>query len=486
MKKQLPLALSTLILSSVTALSLFGCGGTANDPKTLNVIVLNAGYGDQWIKNIQADWESANPDYKINLTASYEAKSLIQKHIASKNNNDDLYISVGADWKSYAAQGYFAELDDFINEESEGKTIKTRVNSEYQKSLSFTGKDGNNHTYRLPWIAGIGGIYYNAQMFADNGWDAWLKATYPTNTTGEPETYDQLIALMGKINSDKVPVDNDLTATVKPFVYTGQNTDYFDYAVYTWWSQLAGTESIETFLKYEDPTVYDASVKGSAYSYLKEATGLWDGIFNNPNNYVEGSSSKSNHQAQQNFLNGYSAMMFDGEWLYNEMLKYTSSGTLPDSFKLKIMKTPTAPNASYPNASYIVGEDQFMAIPESSTKKDLAKSFLKSVISEKGCRTFLNDGHGMMAYDFDATGIHEDNTFISSVVSYKKNTTSTFTNFSSNLMYLSNIIDVWGTSAMRPFQGMLSNTATLDSSFETIASETTRQWDTWKKQAGIK
>jgi len=455
------------------AVSLSGCGTTTNDPSTLNVICLNAGYGSTWIKSLASTWEAANPNYKINLNASYDAPTLIQQHLASKNNTDDLYISVGASWKSYAAQDKFLSLDDLLSDTVDGKTVKERVNPEYQQSLAYQGSDGTKHAYRLPWTAGVGGIYYNAKMFADNGWKV-------------PTTYDELTTLISTIKTANLPVDGDLTATVKPFVYTGKNTDYFDYAVFTWWSQLTGIDSIETFLKYTDATVYDHTVSGSAYAALETATNLWYNIFKDSGNYVEGSGDKSNHQAQQNFLNGYSAMMFDGEWLYNEMLGYTTAGKLPDSFSLKIMPTPTAPNAKYSGTSYIVGEDQFIAIPSSSSKADLAKSFIKTIISDAGCDTFLKEAHGMMAYTFDPSKAGSDDVFVNSLIDYQKGITSTFTNYSTSLLYLSDIIDIWGTSAMRPFAGLLTDgSKSVSSSFDTIKSETARNWDAWKRQAGL-
>lgn len=483
-------ALGTISLSSC---GLFGGGsGQLTDSSgnpilgQLNVIALDSGYGSEWINNAVAKWEEENPGYKVNLTASKDAKALINKHMASSKNNDDLYISVGTDWRSYAAQGKFLQIDDLLEEEVDGLKIKDKVNDEYKESIYYTNTKGETHSYRLPWTSGIGGIYYNAKMFKDNGWDTWLKETYEGNTTGEPETYEQLLGLIEKIKQDNIGVEGDLSATVKPFVYTGQNTDYFDYAVFTWWGQIAGEDKINEFLKYENYTNYDASIKDSAYAALKEATILWDNIFKDSTNYVEGSASKSNHQAQQNFLNGYCAMMFNGEWVYNEMLRYTNDHKLPDSFDLKIMKTPTAPNAVAPNISYVVGEDQYIAIPATSKNADLAKSFIKVLVSDWNCENFMDTANGLMAFKWDTKSYEPKNSFTQSLINYKNSTDVTFTSFSSNLMYLSNIIDVWATGAMRPFLGILTNTTTVDIAFETIAQETKRNWDTWKKQAGVK
>lgn len=38
-------------------------------------------------------------------------------------------------------------------------------------------------------------------------------------------------------------------------------------------------------------------------------------------------------------------MMFNGDWLYNEALNYTNSGTFDSTFELGIMKTPVLEEA---------------------------------------------------------------------------------------------------------------------------------------------
>ena len=203
-------------------------------------------------------------------------------------------------------------------------------------------------------------------------------------------------------------------------------------------------------------------------------------------NYVVGSANKTNHQAQQDFLNGYAAMMFNSDWLYNEMLGYSDNGQLPASFDLRLMPTPTAPNALYPNTSYIVGEDQYIAIPKTSTKAELAKSFIKLMISDYGCETFLKNSNALLAYDWDSSSYQTTSNYVSSLLSYKNSLTSTFTNFSSNVMYLSGIVDIWGKSAYRPFEGIVNTGAyTVDTAFIRIAEEVKRNWSTWRTEAGL-
>ena len=460
--------ITSVLLMGVAAFSfaaLSACSPT-NDDNVLNIVCLNKGYGRGWIDEIKAKWEEQNPGYTVNLTAEADAPNIIDSHLASKRNTDDLYISVGSKWRTYAASGKFLELDSFLEEEVDGKKVKEKVSSEYRNSIYY-----NNHSYRLPWTSGIGGIYYNHAMFEEYGWQV-------------PTTYEELATLVETINTARKPVAGSKTDLIKPFVYTGQNTDYFDYAVFTWWGQLAGQEAINEFLKYEDPNNFDSSTNPT-YAKLKEATTLWNNLMQS-GNYVVGSANKTNHQAQQDFLNGYAAMMFNSDWLYNEMLGYSDNGQLPASFDLRLMPTPTAPNALYPNTSYIVGEDQYIAIPKTSTKAELAKSFIKLMISDYGCETFLKNSNALLAYDWDSSSYQTTSNYVSSLLSYKNSLTSTFTNFSSNVMYLSGIVDIWGKSAYRPFEGIVNTGAyTVDTAFIRIAEEVKRNWSTWRTEAGL-
>lgn len=468
------LKLSVLFASSVLLSgTLSSCNKTTNDLSTLNIVCLNKGYGDTWIKNLVKEWEKQNPDYKVHLEATSSASTIIQRNINSKNNTDDLYISVGNDWKTYAASGKFLSLDDLIEEEVDGVKIKNKVNAEYQQSIYYTDANDETHVYRLPWTSGVGGIYYNAKMFSDNGW------TVPT-------TYNELITLIDTIKTANIPVEGSETDTVKPFVYTGQNTDYFDYAVFTWWTQLAGKDAIQDFLTYSDASVFDYTNNSKAYSKLYEATKLWNDIFKDRTNYVEGSAGKTNHQAQQNFLNGYAAMMFNSDWLYNEMIGYMDDKTLPASFDLKIMKTPVAPNAVEPNASYIVGEDQYIAIPKTTKKADLAKSFIKLLVSDYSMQNFLDNAYGLMAYSWDTSSYNSSNTYINSLLDYRTSLNTTYTNYSSSPLYLSGLVDIWSTSAARPFKGLLDGTiSSLDAAFEAIKRNASDNWSTWLRQVGL-
>ncbi|MFQ9738663.1 MAG: hypothetical protein ACLR06_13745 [Christensenellaceae bacterium] len=100
MKKLIALA-SCMVLGASACASLAGCGGKGSD--YLEVVVLSAGYGDEWIEDIRAKFEEET-GIKVHLTAEYDVRPIISSHMASKKNDDDLYIATDTAWKTYAAQ----------------------------------------------------------------------------------------------------------------------------------------------------------------------------------------------------------------------------------------------------------------------------------------------------------------------------------------------------------------------------------------------
>ena len=461
----------SLLLLAVSALGMGGITGCAkkqkNDEHVLNIICLNKGYGREWIDTLVAEWEEANPGYKVNLTAESSADDLINKHLYSKDNIDDLYIGNSKAWKTYALKGKLLSLDDLLQEEVDGVKVVDKINDEYDLSVGYAG-----HAYRLPWTSGVPGIYYNAAMFEENGW------TVPT-------TFEELKTLCATIKAANVGVGSGgkQTTTVKPFVFTGENMDYFDYLTFTWWGQIAGQQGVKDYLKYESAANWSSSSAG--FNALIQALGMWWEIFGDQSNYVADSKKWSNHLAQQSFYNGYGAMMINCDWLYNETLKYTDNGQFREGFKLKIMDTPKANASASNDISYIVGEDQYFAIPATTIKADLAKSFLKLMISDHGIKVFAEKAHGTLAYKA-STAITTDDAYTNSLFSYLDHAPKRFTNWSNSPLFLNNVIDVWTENSLAPYARIFNSTNSdpVAQYRNDISSNASSSWSKWQQLAG--
>ncbi len=442
---------STLLIGAISALT--SCGGETNNPDELRIVLYNAGWGDEWIKDVISSWEEKNPGKTVNLTSLYDVNTLINRRLASSDNTDDLYITTYNGWRNFAAQGKFAPLDDLLTETVDGFTVLDKIDPAFKDHLYFTNQDSEKHVYRLPWTSGMGGIYYNKTMFEENHWEV-------------PTTTEELTALIAQIKEDRVSVEGDDTQSVVPFAYTGQNTDYFDYAVLTWWMQLAGSDAIKDFFNYSNAENFNTENTEGIYDELKTAVTYWWSLFSDQSNYLSGSIGYSNHDAQRAFFNGQCAMIFTGDWCYNEISQY---GT-PKNFELSFMKTPTITGAKETDIAYAVGSDQYIAIPASSTEKDLAYTFIKEMISNEFLSNFTNKAHGFLAFNnSDSSSIDTSNSYIKEYLDVRNATTNRISDESNALIYLNqDIQNIWVTSASRPFLGLLQGGTNIDDAFDAI------------------
>ena len=58
----------------------------------------------------------------------------------------------------------------------------------------------------------------------------------------------------------------------------------------------------------------------------------------------------------------------------------------------------------------------YIAIPKTSTKAELAKSFIKLMISDYGCETFLKNSNALLAYDWDSSSYQTSSNYVSSLL----------------------------------------------------------------------
>lgn len=123
------------------------------------------------------------------------------------------------------------------------------------------------------------------------------------------------------------------------------------------------------------------------------------------------------------------------------------------------------------------------AIPATSTMADEAKEFIKYIVSDDGIETFFEKAHSLLAYDSTAPLTTSD-TVLSKVLSVREKSTS-FTDYSDSLLYLANQVNIWGTSAWRPFMNVLNGTSTVATAFTTIASSAESNWPTWLANVGL-
>lgn len=214
------------------------------------VYTYNAGFKDEWLWQLEADFEEANKD-----TVYEEGKKGVQIHHDGamdsyssdqiKNSNYDVFFMEGGDYYSWRQSGALEDLTGIVTEKSkyDNKTIRSKMN---EKQISYFGGVTENGAeekyYAVPHYKGAMGLIYNVELFdeyglyiSDSEKTSLIGKSNPNKSKGPdgktgtengvdysmddglPATYDEFFYLCGQM----------LKRGVTPFALPGKFADYY-------------------------------------------------------------------------------------------------------------------------------------------------------------------------------------------------------------------------------------------------------------------
>lgn len=302
-----------LIIGCMSLGLLAGCGannvsnksGGENSGTDVEISYWNAGLGDEFLKKMIAEFKKVKPEYNVFYTATASVAS-VKASLGQKDYDTvDLYASA----KIYDST-WMEPLDDVLNSSVDGNNLTMR--EKFSPSYLKLEKANDGKYYNLTYGGGILGIVYNKKLFEKAG----IKQL--------PRTVNELAAVCDKLyGSGITPIAHFKGGGYWRFIsdlweaqYEG--VDYYYNNFYSCKDEKGVSPSKEVFTK-----------KDGRYQAIKAFE-----KFITPNYVLAGSNSNDHITMQTLFLNGKSAMMVSGSWLYNEM---KSSGDTQD---FEMMKTP--------------------------------------------------------------------------------------------------------------------------------------------------
>ena len=427
MKKVFTFILAALIAVSTGAL--VGCKPKiANDENTLEIYFLNAGYGDQFIKDLASAFEAKNEGVTVECWGDDldQTAALLQ---SGTTNTVDLFV-VGGNMNSYAIRGenvhpdydvILENIDEVMETEENGVKLKDKfINDAIPKQI-----DG--HYYSFSWAVGATGLIYNKSKFDI------LAQSNPAIAV--PNTTDDLVQLCEEIKK----------AGEIPFVFS-VSTNYWEYMTRIWYMQYEGAKNVENFFLGIDNGAYSRDIflqQGRLESLEALNALINDDLGNNHKNV----NLMNFAQSQAQLIAGNGLMMVNGDWLENEMRNVADEDQ--NKFEFRMMKPPVvsalsaklsyweeagtfaeasetmsaAKRAEYNeklsaiidyvdgtvaekpafatdddieivrnarNVGYTIGGNHTVGIPVYATAKELAKEFLKFMLSDEGYRIYFD------------------------------------------------------------------------------------------------
>lgn len=244
------------------------------------------------------------------------------------------------------------------------------------KFINLDAWSVDGKVYGLPMSASAEGVFYNKEYFASKGFEV-------------PKTYDELLTLMDKIKADgKIPFSSASKSAWVPLMLTNQI-----------WSRLAGPEVTAKFstgeAKWTDPAVTEAFKIHQDWvnkGYFKKGElGL---------EYVDYNTQ---------FINGDSAMMFDGSWAAS--LFQEGGAGISLAGKIGFFNFPPMPGGVGDQTSIMQDMNNGYAfsaeVAKNPQKLAAVKSFIKNFYTEDMQMRFLVERGSLPCMKLDEAKVKE-------------------------------------------------------------------------------
>ena len=359
MKKAIALGLSSALILTLFA----GCkapedagSGSGSKKTTLKVAALESAYGADMWKQIKAAFEAENEGVTVELTIDKNLEDVISPDMKAGNYPDVIHLATGrplALTETMTKDNALRDLSAILEMTVPGENVKVKdkiLPGFLDTSLTKPYSDGK--TYLMPMFYGPCGLFYNAGLFQQKGWEV-------------PKTWDEMWELGEKAKAEGIAL------------FTYPTTGYFDAFFYGLMYSIGG----DAF--FQKATHYAEGVWDSA-----EATQLFD-IVSKLASYTEkttvaNANNESYLKNQQLILDNKALFMPNGTWVVGEMVDVPRA----DGFAWGFAPIPAVKSGG-DLYSYTFFEQIWS--PKEAKNPELADKFIAFLYSDKAADIFRSN-----------------------------------------------------------------------------------------------
>jgi len=371
MKKVLGLV---LMMSMVFALA--ACGGASNDAggstatgsgttdttnaaetKTLKFAAIETAYGADVWKEVAAAFEKKVPNVKVELTIDKNIEDVIGPGMKSGDFPDVIHLAVGQAkglTETFVKDNNMTELTDVLSMTVPGEsvTVQDKLVPGFTDT-TITNPYNDGKTYLMPMFYSPTGLFYNAGLFEEKGWDV-------------PTTWDQMWELGDKAKAEGIAL------------FSYPTTGYFDSFFYATLNAVGGPDFFTKATSYTEG-IWQTPEATQVFDLISKLTTYTEST-------VPGNANSDNFQKnQQLILDNKALFMPNGTWVVNEM----SQAPRADGFKWGFTALPAVQEGG-DRYSYTFFEQVW--VPAKAENPDLAKEFIAYLYSDEAAEIFAKVG----------------------------------------------------------------------------------------------
>ena len=326
---------------------------------TIQVAALASGYEEAYPGMWQevCDAFTAETGVKVNLICDKNLEDVIGPSMQGGDFPDVIHLATGREkglTEQFIKDRNIAELTDVLSMTVPGESVKVsdKIVGGFTET-SVTNPYGDGVTYLAPMFYSPCGLFYNAGLFEEKGWDV-------------PATWDEMWALGDKAQAEGI------------YLFTYPTTGYFDAFLYALMYSVGGPDFFNKATTYAEG-VWDTPEAQQCFDIIARLAS-----YTNPVTPAQ-ANDQDFTQNQQLVLDNKALFMPNGTWIVGEMAEAPRA----DGFAWGMTALPAA-KAGGNGASYCWLEQAW--IPAGAPNLDAAKQFVAFLYSDKACEIFAKGG----------------------------------------------------------------------------------------------
>ena len=309
-----------------------------------------------WEKVCDA-FEAANEGVTVELTIDKNLEDVIDPAMKAGDYPDVIMRAVGAEsgmTETFIRDNNLTELTDVLDMTVPGEevTVGEKILPGFTEN-TIVNPYGDGKTYLMPMFYGPCGLFYNAGLFEEKGWEV-------------PETWDEMWELGDKAQAEGIAL------------FTYPTTGYFDAFFYALLHEAMGEENFTKALKYEEG-IWDTPEAQQVFDIIAKLASYTEKT--TPANANDNDFQKN----QQMILDNKALFMPNGNWVIGEMAEAPRA----EGFEWGFTALPALEEGGE-RASYSFFEQVWM--PKEAKNQDLGKQFIAYLYSDEAAEIFATEG----------------------------------------------------------------------------------------------
>ena len=322
----------------------------------ISVAAIETAYGSEMWQKV-AEAFTAETGIKVNLTTDKNLEDVIGPAMQGGEFPDVIHLATGREaglTEQFIKDNNIADITDVLSMTVPGEDalVSDKIAGGFTET-SLTNPYGDGKTYLAPMFYSPCGLFYNAGLFAEKGWEV-------------PTTWDEMWEL------------GDTAMEEGIYLFTYPTTGYFDAFLYALMYTVGGPEFFDAATHYEDG-IWDSEEAQQCFDIIAKLA-----TYTNPVTPAQ-ANDQDFTQNQQLVLDNKALFMPNGTWIVGEMAEAPRA----EGFEWGMTALPAVSEGG-DRYSYTWFEQAW--IPAGAANIDAAKQFIAFLYSDVACEIFAEAG----------------------------------------------------------------------------------------------